>query len=391
MRTGLAVILVMAAAAPVRADQASELRVQAYEHAYNLDRDRATDLFQRALALDRESAATHRGIATLNWLHITFRRGTVTADEFLGGVPQRMIELPAPPAEEARLFAEHAGRALALAEARVRADPSDAAAHYDLGATVGLQSSYMASVEGRLFAAFRAAKRAFDAHERVLELAPHRKDAGLVVGTYRYLVSSLSLPGRWFAYVVGFGGGREQGIRMIHEAAVYPGEAQGEAMFALVLIYNREKQYDAALKVLATLRQRYPRNRLLWLESGATALRAARYAEAERFLHEGIARLSSDTRTRIFGEEAQWQYKLGEARLALGNRAGARRSLAAALEGPSREWVRARTHLALGRISQAEGARESARREFTEAARLAESSRDRGTRAEAQRLLRSLR
>ena len=74
MRTALAVILVMGAAAAARADQASELRVQAYEHAYNLDRDRATDLFQRALALDRESAATHRGIATLNWLHITFRR-----------------------------------------------------------------------------------------------------------------------------------------------------------------------------------------------------------------------------------------------------------------------------------------------------------------------------
>ena len=35
-----------------------------------------------------------------------------------------------------------------------------------------------------------------------------------------------------------------------------------DARFALLLLYNREKQYDEALKQLALLRDRYPRNRL---------------------------------------------------------------------------------------------------------------------------------
>ena len=373
-----------------RADEASRLRSQAYELAYNLDHDQALALFEQALAAGGEVPATHRGIATISWLSIAFRRGTVTADEFLGGAPRRTIELPPPPQEQARRFSHHASRALELAETRVRANPDDPNAHYELGATIGLQASYMASVEGKLFAAFRAAKRAFDAHERVQDLAPHRKDAGLIVGTYRYLVSTLSLPGRWFAYVVGFGGGRERGLRMIEEAAAYPSDARTDAKFALVLLYNREKRYDEALKVLADLRKSYPRNRLLWLEMGATALRASRLEESERVLLEGLARLPGDKRPRIFGEEALWQYKVGEVRLARGNHTAAQASLEAALKGPAREWVRARTHLALGKIADRRGARDLARERYTLAARLANSSRDSATRDEARRLIRSL-
>jgi len=36
----------------------------------------------------------------------------------------------------------------------------------------------------------------------------------LIVGAYRYVVASLPFPIRPMAYVVGFGGGRERGLRM---------------------------------------------------------------------------------------------------------------------------------------------------------------------------------
>ena len=86
--------------------------------------------------------------------------------------------------------------------------------HYDLGAAVGLQASYVATVEGRMLAGFKAARRCYDEHEQVLALDPSRKDAGLIVGTYRYLVSTLSLPMRVMAYVAGFGGGRDRGVQL---------------------------------------------------------------------------------------------------------------------------------------------------------------------------------
>ena len=169
-----------------------------------------------------------------------------------------------------------------------------------------------------MLGAFRAAREAYEEEEKVLDLQPQRMDAGLIVGTYRYIVAALSLPLRMVAYVAGFGGGKEKGIKQIEDAAAYGGDNQTEARFALILLYNREKRYDEALKVLATLRDRYPRNRLVWLESGSTSLRAGRAAEAERFLSDGLSRFAEDTRPRMFGEDALWRYKRGAALAALG-------------------------------------------------------------------------
>ena len=123
--------------------------------------------------------------------------------------------------------------------------------------------------------AFGSARRAYNLHERVLAAAPQRVDAGLIVGTYRYLVASLVLPARWLAYMVGFGGGKEKGLALIEAAASHPSLSQTDARFALVLLYNREGRFAAAETQLAELRRRYPRNRLLWLESGRLFAMAA--------------------------------------------------------------------------------------------------------------------
>ena len=102
------------------------------------------------------------------------------------------------------------------------------------------------------------------------------------------------------AYVAGFGGGRERGIQMLQETAAAGGENRTDAMFALVLVYNRERRYDDALRVLQELRQLYPRNRLVLLEAGSTALRAGRAEQAEAVLTEGLGMLASDDAAREF-------------------------------------------------------------------------------------------
>src|SRR5947207_72656 len=93
------------------------------------------------------------------------------------------------------------------------------------------------------------------------------------------------------------------------------------------------------------LRDRYPRNRLLWLETGATLVRAGRPADAERFLTDGLARLAGDRRPRMFGEEALWLYKRGLARSLQGRSAEAEADLRHALSVEGRHWVYGRTHL----------------------------------------------
>ena len=236
--------------------------------------------------------------------------------------------------------------------------------------------------------AFRAAREAYDEHEKVLDLDPRRKDAGLVVGTYRYIVSALALPLRWVAYVAGFGGGREKGLQLVEGAAAYSGGSQTDARFALVLMYNREKRYDDALMQLAILREQFPRNRLVWLETGSTSLRAARPADAERFIEEGLRRFASDSRPRMFGEDALWYYKRGAARAALGRAAEAQQDLRKALSLEGRKWVYGRSRLELGKLALKTGNRASANEEFHLAIALAESDNDGAVADEARRLLR---
>ena len=385
-RLFLIVSLLCAAASAAGNPASAALRARGSAEIYNLDRDRALESFKAAIAADPQDAGAYRGLAGALWLSITFRRGNMTVDDYLGNVTRARPGTAPPPPEIVAAFNDAIEHAMALARARIAANPRDAGAHYELGAAIGLRASYIATVENSSVGAFRAAKAAYQEHERVLELDASRKDAGLIVGTYRYIVSTLALPMRLAAYIIGFGGDKTKGMQLVEGAAAYPGDNQQDARFALILLYNREKRYDDALKLMATLRDRFPKNRLMWLESGSTSLRAGRPAEAERFLTEGMARLASDTRPRMFGEDAIWWYKRGAARAALG-RANAAADFEKALAAEGRKWVHGRAHIELGKLALKSKGKASAAEHFREGARLCESDNDQVYADEARRLL----
>jgi tetratricopeptide (TPR) repeat protein len=363
------------------------LRAKASNLVYNLDRDEAIVTFRQAIVADPQDAAAYRGLAAALWLSITFRRGNMTVDDYLGRVTKPNASMAAPPPEVATSFRETVDKAIALARSRIEQNPKDADAHYQLGAAVGLRASYTATVDGSFSGAFRSAREAFNEHEQVLELDPKRKDAGLIVGTYRYLVSTLSVPMRWMAYVVGFGGDKDRGIKLIQDAAAYNGDNQEDARFALILLYNRERRYDDALKELAALRGKYPRNRLVWLEEGSTSLRAGRAADAERFLSDGITRFADDPRHRMFGEDALWRYKRGLTRVALGRTTDAEADLRLAVSMEGRNWVHGRSHLELGKLALKAGNTVRANEELRSAVQLCESDNDPAYAEEARRLM----
>jgi tetratricopeptide (TPR) repeat protein len=365
-----AVLLLAIAVAPgveARAQTTRELRDRASDLLYNLDHDEGIALLRQAIAAEPNETSTHRALASAIWLDILFLRGAVTVDHYLGSFSNSTVNLKNPPAELDAEFKREVARAVELAEKRVAAAPKDPQALFDLGAAVGLQATYMASVEGKLMAGFRAARRSYDAQETVLELDPKRREAGLVVGTYRYIVATLSLPMRWMAYVAGFGGGKDKGLRMIEETAAFGGENRTDAEFALVLLYNREKRYDDAMRVLDNLRRRYPRNRLVVLEAGATANRAGRPQQAEAILTEGLAMLAKDKRARIPGEEALWHYKRAAARVMLQRRDDALADLKIAQAPGAALWVQGRSHLELARLALQQGDQPGAKRAAAQA------------------------
>jgi tetratricopeptide (TPR) repeat protein len=386
----LAFALALAAVLWPRALDASpgsaELRARAADLAYNLDHTDAIRLLEQAIAEAPDDPANHRALASTLWLRILFLRGAVTVDHYLGSLSRPQVDLARPPADLDAQFKREIAAAIDLARKRIAAAPGSAAAHHDLGAALGLQASYTASVEGRLMAGFRAARASYDEEERVLSLDPSMKQAGLIVGTYRYLVSTLSLPMRLMAYVAGFGGGRDRGLRMIEDATTVSAENRTDARFALVLLYNREKRYSDAVAVLDDLHRQYPRNRLVVLEAGATALRGGDAAGADRRLTAGLGMFADDRRDKIPGEAGLWHLKRGAARVQLGRREDALADLRVALDPGGAGWVQGRAHIELARLALKGGDTRTARAEAAQAIDLCGRHADPQCVAEAKRI-----
>ncbi|MFL6281478.1 MAG: tetratricopeptide repeat protein [Vicinamibacterales bacterium] len=351
------------------------LKARALQFGYNLDYDQALAAFREAIAADPSDSNAHRLAAATVWISTLFQQGAVTAEDYLGQARSDVTRQPVAP-DLAAAFQTHISRALALAEQRVRDRPNDADAHFQLGAAYGYLTTYKATVEGRIVGGFRTARRAYSENERALALDPRRRDAGLTVGMYRYAVSSLSAPLRLLAGIAGFGGGRERGLRLIEDAAAYPSDTRTNARFTLIVIYNREQRYDDALRVIRELQQAYPRNRLLWLEAGSTALRARRFEDARAAIAEGMDRLSRDARSRAYGEDARWRYCRGAALVGLRRIEVARDDLRAVLDANAPEWLHGRAHKELGKIADLSGDRARALDEYRMAHRICREQRD---------------
>jgi len=332
---------------------------QAYESAYNLDHDEALATARKAAAAGPNESRAHRVLAAVLYIGILFDRGTVTLDHFLGGVNKAALGAPAPPPAADAEFKRELARAIELAEGVLKTKPNDLDARFDAGSAYALQASYTASIEGSMTSAFRAAKRAYDAQETVLQTDPARASAGVVVGTYRYVVSGLAMPTRMFAYMVGFGGGKETGINLL-QAASRQRDSRLEARTALLLIFTREGRHTDALRVARELETDFPRNRLFTLEVGSSALRAGQYADADAVFSRGLTALDKDPRRKLAGERALWLYKRGATRVRMNHLADARVDLDTALTHSPPVWVRGRILMELGKIADLGGKRAEA-------------------------------
>jgi len=367
---------------------AAALRARGLDLGYNLDYEEALTAFRAAIDAEPNHPAAYRLVAATMWINALFRQGAVTAEDYLGQARSETARQPIAQGFDSA-FHVNMDRALELADKQLREHPNDADAHFQVGAAYAFLTTYKATVEGRLAGGFRTARRAYNEHERALTLDPQRHDAGLTVGLYRYGVSTLSAPLRLLAGLVGFGGGRERGLRLVEEAAAYPSDVQTNARFTLIVIYNREQRYGDALRVIHELQQLYPRNRLLWLEAGSTALRAGRFDEARLAIEDGMSRLARDARPRAFGEEARWRYYRGAALVGLRRVEEAQRDLRFVLEAEAAEWLRGRAHQELGKIADLAGNRAEAIAEYRQASGICHEQHDSSCEDEAAALMKT--
>src|SRR5215510_641389 len=139
------VLSVLLHAAATEAQSGRELRDRATDLAYNLDHDEAMRLLRQAVASGPDDPGNHRALAATIWLNILFQRGAVTVDHYLGSFSRSSVEIKDPPKELDAEFRRESAKAIELSEQRVAAAPKDAVARMDLGTSLGLQASYIAS------------------------------------------------------------------------------------------------------------------------------------------------------------------------------------------------------------------------------------------------------
>lgn len=284
---------------------AAAWRAQGLALGYNLDHAEALQAFDAAIAADPGDPRNYCLAAGAAWISLLFSQGAITMEDYLGQAKSRGRR-PNPDADLDAAFHRYLNEAIARSEQQVRDRPLDAEAHYQVGTAYGFLASYTATVQGSVFGSLGPGRRAYQEHERALQLDPSRRDAGLIVGLYRYTVASLPLPARLVAKLAGVRGSRESGLRLVEEAARFPSAVQANAKFTLILIYTREARYADALQVIDGLQSQFPRNRLLWLEAVNAHLRAGETASARAALDVARTRLAADLRPRAPGEAARW-------------------------------------------------------------------------------------
>src|SRR5712691_861393 len=126
--------------------QSAALSARGAREIYNLDRDLAVASYRQAIQADPQDVRAYRGLASALWLSITFRRGNMTVDDYLGRPTRPATSPTPPPADTVAGFREALDRAMTLARQQVAQNPKSADAHYQLGAAIGLNASYIATV-----------------------------------------------------------------------------------------------------------------------------------------------------------------------------------------------------------------------------------------------------
>jgi tetratricopeptide (TPR) repeat protein len=387
----LACALVAASAARADSSPLSRARTQAgYALAYDLQFAACYDAFADAIMADSDDPAPRRAIAAVTWIEILFAQGIATFEAFTGEVSRGDVKRPATPPMLAARFHRTIEEARSLAEQQL-GHADDADAHYQIGATAALSALYKATVEGRTLGAFNEGRRAVSEMEGARERDRGKRETALVLGMSQYTISTLSWPVRSLAKLSGLSGDRQAGLALLEEAASQGTETETDALLLLMIVDNREGRPTDALQRLAYLERLHPRNRLLWLNQGATALAAGQPQEAEQVLSKGIAGHDWDGAPVVLGERALWFAHRGTARVHLHRDLDAVNDLQRGLLSDPRDWVRGRIHGQLGDLALAAGDRAGAQREFEAAIGFSERGGDRAAVTDAKQKLSRLR
>jgi len=177
-------------------------------------------------------------------------------------------------------YLELSAKGLSLAEAQIKQNESAEMQFYAGMAEASAARLYGLRGENRNTA--RSGVRGREHLLRAKALDPDLADTDLGLGLYNYYVDTLSSLARILRFFMGIpGGSKQEGVRLLEQAAAQGVLTSNIARFYLALNLHRyDQQYEKALSVLAPLVEEYPANPLFQLARGDLYAKLGRKQQA---------------------------------------------------------------------------------------------------------------
>ena len=260
------------------------------------------------------------------------------------------------------------GRAMDLAEARLKANPEDAAAMRDKGLALMMRTR-LDGMRGRYLSAGRSGEKARALLEEARVLDPSQDRGQFPLAVYYYYAGIAPSFLKWVSWLWFVPkGDREKGLAIMREVQSKPGPHADEARFMLMVVntYHAPLDLSSALESGRVLHERYPDNVLFHSELVEVLLKKGLYPEAieQALALEAQSPDDEVARTRpLLGRILRAQ-----AVLLSGSPDEAAAILATVDEPDARLpiWGRAWFHLVEGQILDAQGDREAALAQYRE-------------------------
>ena len=244
---------------PFRVQPNDDTTRQGFEDFYNMDYAAAIALFQQERQRHPDDAFVVNHLLAAVLAKELNREGQLDATLYMGN---RFLELRAPPIDlqVKKQITDLSQRAFTLTNQELAKNPRDADALFARAVARGLATVYSAVVEKHWLGAMREGLGAYHDDEHVLKLDPNYADAKLVVGTFQYIVGSLTWWEKTLAFVADMRGNKAKGLALLHEAVAGGGEESIDASTILALFLAREGHYDEALSLLQRDYRNFPHN-----------------------------------------------------------------------------------------------------------------------------------
>jgi tetratricopeptide (TPR) repeat protein len=335
---------------------------------YNLDFSTAEQTFESLTHQDPANPAYWNGIASTLWLRILYQQQKMNVESFSGrSLGTKDSKDTVDPVDERKLRAT-IDVAITKAKARLAADPNDVQALYSLGVSNATLASFAATAKRAYLEAANRTKDARNYHRRVLALDPNFTDALLSVGAYEYVVTVIPWPLRYSILLpLGLtGGDKEGGIRKLETVAARGKHAATDARMLLIVIYEREKKYDQALRLTNELMAQYPRNFLFEMSEASIYGKMGNWNQAVAVYEQVAAKVQKKQNGYERLREGPVYFQIGMSNVNRLNLEEAIRAFSRVISSDeSTTNEKADSHIWLGRIFDSRHERDKAVKEYS--------------------------